>query len=176
METHVRRVTQKSATCATPHPVESHAPQWAPDGNRLTFERLNHNREKHAVFTVRLDGTGLRRLTPWRMDASQPDWSPNGRWIAFRTHEQSETRGNIALVHPDGTGLHLITHGGNERKWLSCSFSPNGKRITAARVPGSGDTDKADVYTMKLDGSERTSITLSTDTWESAPDWGPRRR
>jgi len=173
--THVRRVTQKNATCANPHRSESHAPQWAPNGNRLTFERLNYNRELQAVFTVRLDGTGSRRLTPWRMDASQPDWSPNGRWIAFRTHEQSDTIGHIALVHPDGTGLHLITHGGNKHKWLSCSFSPNGNRITAARVPGSGQTDNADVYTMRLDGSARLNLTHSPGIWESAPDWGPRR-
>ena len=110
------------------------------------------------------------------MDAAQPDWSPNGRWIAFRTHEQSDTEGNIGLVHPDGTGLHLITHGSNKAKWLSCSFSPNGKRITAARAPGSGGTDLADVYTMKLDGSGRVNLTQSTGVWECAPDWGPRRR
>jgi TolB protein len=172
--THVRRVTQPGATCASPHRFESHAPQWAPSGNRLAFERLDHNREKHAVFTTRLDGTGARRLTPWRMDASQPDWSPNGRWIAFRTQEQSETRGNIALVHPNGTGRHLITHGGDTHKWLSCSFSPNGNRITAARAPGFGAAGNADVYTMNVDGSDRKNVTHSS-AWESAPDWGSRR-
>jgi Tol biopolymer transport system component len=140
----------------------------------LVFERVDSKRERHAVFTVRLDGSGLRRLTPWRLDASQPDWSPNGRWIAFRTQEQSETRGNIALVHPNGAGLHRITHGGHRYKWLSCSFSPDGKQITAARVPGSGATDDADVYVMRADGSARTNITRSTNAWESAPDWGPR--
>jgi dipeptidyl aminopeptidase/acylaminoacyl peptidase len=172
--THARRVTQRAASCATSHRFEDHAPQWEPNATRLAFERVDHQREKHAVFTVRLDGTGLRRLSPWRMDAAQPDWSPNGRWIVFRTQEQSDTRGNLVLVHPDGTGLHVITHGGNTYKWLSCSFSPNGRQITAARAPGDGATDNADVYTMKLDGSGRTNITNSTDAWESAPDWGPR--
>ena len=172
--THVRRVTQTGATCASSHRFESHAPQWAPSGNRLAFERFDHKREKQAVFTVRLDGTGVRRLTPWQMDASQPDWSPNGRWIVFRTQEQSETRGNIALVHPNGTGRHLITHGGNTHKWLSCSFSPSGNRITAARVPGFGAAGNADVYTMNVDGSDRKNVTHS-NAWESAPDWGSRR-
>ena len=174
--TNVRRVTQRNATCATSHRLESHAPQWAPNGHRLTYERLNHNRELQAVFTVRLDGTGYRKLTPWRMDAAQPDWSPNGRWIAFRTHEQSDTQGNIGLVHPDGSGLHLITHGGNKFKWLSCSFSPNGKRLTVGRVPGSGSPDMADIFTMKLDGSDRRNLTQSPGAWESAPDWGPKPR
>jgi Tol biopolymer transport system component len=171
--THARRVSHKNATCATRHPLEDHAPQWAPNGKRLAFERLNHNREKQAIFTIRLDGTGAKRLTPWRIDASQPDWSPNGRWIAFRTQEQSETRGNIALVHPDGTGLHRITNGHGKYKWLSCSFSPNGKKIQAGRFPGRGKAGNADIYVMNLDGSGRRNLTRSS-AWESASDWGPR--
>jgi len=171
--TNPRRVVQRKATCATSHRYEDHAPQWSPSGNRLTFERLDHKREKQAIFTQRLDGSGLRRLTPWRIDASQPDWSPNGRWIAFRTHEQSETKGNIALVHPDGTKFHRITHGGGKHKWLSCSFSPNGKKIQAGRVPGSGKAGNADIYVMNLDGTGRRNLTRS-GSWESASDWGPR--
>jgi Tol biopolymer transport system component len=171
--TRARRVSHKNATCETRHPLEDHAPQWAPNGKRLTFERLNHNREKHAIFTIRLDGTGVKRLTPWRIDASQPDWSPNGRWIAFRTQEQSETRGNIALVHPDGSGFHRITNGQGKRKWLSCSFSPNGRKIQAGRVPGGGQSSNADIYVMNLDGTGRRNLTRSS-SWESASDWGPR--
>lgn len=168
-----RRVVQRKATCATSHRFSDHTPQWSPSGNRLTFERLDHKREKQAIFTQRLNGSGLRRLTPWRIDASAPDWSPNGRWIAFRTQEQSETKGNIALVHPDGTKFHRITHSGGKHKWLSCSFSPNGKKIQAARVPGSGKAGNADIYVMNLDGTGRRNLTKS-GSWESASDWGPR--
>ncbi len=171
--THARRVTQKKATCATRHPLADQAPAWAPSGRRLAFERFDHKRGKHAVFTVRLDGTGLRRLTPWRIDASQPDWSPNGRWVAFRTQEQSETRGNIALVHPKGRGFHRITHSRGKHKWLSCSFSPNGKKIQAGRFPGRGKAGNADIYVMNLDGTGRRNLTRS-GSWESASDWGPR--
>ena len=171
--THPRRVTHKNATCATRHPLEDHGPAWAPSGNRIAFERLDHRKGKQAIFTIRLDGSGLRRLTPWRIDASQPDWSPNGRWIVFRTQEQSETRGNIALVHPDGTGFHRITHSRGMHKWLSSSFSPNGKKIQAGRVPGRGKAGNADVYVMNLDGTGLRNVTKS-GAWESASDWGPR--
>lgn len=170
---HARRVTQKDATCAIPHRYSSVAPQWSPSGQRLAFERIDNKLAHHAIFTIRLDGTGLHRLTPWRIDAAQPDWSPNGRWIAFRTQEESDTRGNIALVHPDGTGFHRITHGAGKHKWGSCSFSPNGKSITASHNPAFGSEGNADVYRMKIDGSQRVNLTRS-DPWESAPDWGPR--
>jgi TolB protein len=171
--TKVRRVTQKNATCANRHRYSDTAPTVAPRGKRLAFERVDEKRGKNAIFSIRLDGTGLRRLTPWRIDASQPDWSPNGRWIAFRTQEHSETRGNIALVHADGTGFHRITHSRGKHKWLSTSFSPNGKKIQAGRFPGRGKAGNADIYVMNIDGTGRRNLTRS-GTWESASDWGPR--
>jgi TolB protein len=170
--TSARRVTHRGATCATSHRYGDGAPAWAPSGNRLAFERVDHKREKGAIFTVRLDGSKLKRVTPW-LDASQPDWSPNGRWIVFRSQKESETKGNILLVHPNGTGLHRITNGHGKFKWLSCSFSPNGKKIVAGRVPGSGQAGNADVYVMNLKGNKRRNLTKS-GAWESAPDWGPR--
>jgi TolB protein len=173
--THARRVTHKEATCTDRHRYEDRAPTWAPNRKRLAFERFDSETGKQALFTIRLDGTGRRRLTQWRINASQPDWSPNGRWIVFRTQDESETRGNIALVHPNGSGFHRITHEHGEFKWLSCSFSPNGKKIQAGRVPGSGSSENADIYVMNIDGSERRNVTTS-NAWESGSDWGPRKR
>lgn len=171
---HTRRITMRGATCAKHHRFSDAAPQWAPTGRRVTFQRFDNKRQHLAIFTSRLDGTHQHRLTPWRIDASQPDWSPNGDWIVFRTQEDSDTRGNIAMVQPDGSGLHLVTHGGANFKWQSCSFSPNGKKITAGRNPGVGSAGNADVFVMNLDGSSLRNITHS-NSWESAPDWGSRQ-
>ncbi len=169
--THARQITQQGADPTVDAPYEDQTPTWSPTGDRLAFERFRRSTDHQAIFTVRLDGTGLRRITPWRLDASQPDWSPNGRWIAFRTQESSDRHGDIALVRPSGNRLHIITSGSG--KWQSCSFSPNGKRITAGHAPGHGAAGNADVYTMKVDGTDLQNITNS-NRWESAPDWGPR--
>jgi len=169
--THVRQITQKGAPTGHADRFADHAPTWSADAKRIAFERLDNNSGHLAIFTVRLDGNGLRRITPWSLDASQPDWSPDGRWIAFRTHEPSSTRGDIFLVHPNGTALHGITHGGG--KWGSCSFSPDGREITASRSPGFGSAGNADVYVMNVDGSSLRDVTHS-NPWESAPDWGAR--
>ncbi len=150
---------------------EDYSPIWSPDGTRFAFQRYDPHKDLHAVFIVGIDGSGLRRITPWNRDAAEPDWSPDGRWIAFRTHEESDEVGDIGLVHPNGKHLHLITSG--KGKWASCSFSPNGKKIVGA-WPAGGLPGNADLYVMNLDGSHLRNITKSAGTWESAPDWGTR--
>jgi Tol biopolymer transport system component len=168
---HPRRVTQQDAKCGRSHRFADLSVQWAPGAKRFAFERADNKRGKRAIFIVRLDGKGLRRLTPWKMDAAQPDWAPGGRWIMFRSQEQSETRGNILLVRPDGSSLHRITHGGGKQKWYSGSFSPDGTKITAARSPGFGKDGKADIFSMERDGSGLRNVTRS-EAWEGTPDWG----
>lgn len=147
------------------------APAWSPDGDRLAFERESMRREKHAVFTVALDGTGERRITPWALDAAQPDWSPDGRWIVFRTQEGSDREGDIFMVHPNGNGLHRVV--GGQGKWLSCSFSPSGKKIQAGHAPGVGRDGAADLFKFDLEGGHLRNLTESR-AWESASDWGPK--
>jgi TolB protein len=166
----LHQVTQVGTTPDQPG-YEDYSPIWSPDGTQFAFQRFDPNKGKHAIFIVGTDGSGLRRITPWNRDAAEPDWSPNGRWIAFRTHEKSDEIGGIGLVRPDGKDLHLITSG--KGKWASCSFSPNGKRIVGA-WPAGGLPGNADLWVMKLNGSHLHNLTKSAETWESAPDWGPR--
>jgi Tol biopolymer transport system component len=174
--THVRQITHRGADPLVEHRFQDHAPTWSPAATRLAFERVDGKTGLHAISIVRLDGTGLRRITRWRLDASQPDWSPNGRWIMFRSKEGSNDSGNVWLVRPNGTDLHRVTHTApGTGKWASGSFSPDGRRIVAAKSPGVGDAGNADVYVMRLDGSHMRNIT-SSFAWESAPDWGPRPR
>jgi Tol biopolymer transport system component len=174
--THVRQVTHRGADPMVDHRFQDSAPTWSPTDGRLAFERQDNNTGLHAIWTVRLDGTRFRRITPWRLDAAQPDWSPNGRWILLRSQNEADDSGNVWLVHPNGTDLHRVTHTSpGTGRWGSGSFSPNGHRIVASHSPGIGAAGNADVYVMRLDGSHRRNVTAS-GTFESAPDWGPRRR
>jgi Tol biopolymer transport system component len=174
--THVRQITRRGANPLVDHRFQDHAPTWSPTATRLAFEREDGKTGHHAIFIVRLDGTGLRRITRWRLDASQPDWSPNGRWIMFRSKESSDDSGNVWLVRPNGTDLHRVTHTpAGTGKWSSGSFSPNGRKITNSFNPGQGAAGNADVFVLRVDGSDIRNITNSF-AWESAPDWGPRPR
>jgi hypothetical protein len=56
---------------------------FSPDGRRLVFLRRDKNEQPTGIFVVRLDGSGLRRITPPSMtvgpgghtgDAGEADW------------------------------------------------------------------------------------------------------
>jgi TolB protein len=165
--THVRQITQLGAdpTDKKKQPFQDGAPTWSPDGKRLAFGRTKLSTGHTAIFTIRLDGSGLRRITPWKRDARQPDWSPDGRWLAFYMNSQQD----VALVHPNGKGLHIIASA--PFSWSSLSFSPDGSKITVGhRVT---ETANGDIYTMNVDGTHLQDIT-NTVRHESAADWGPR--
>ena len=61
-------------------------PSWSPDGARLAFASGG------AIYTVRVDGTGMRLIAY----GNAPAWHPDGRAIAF------SARGGIRLVTPRG--------------------------------------------------------------------------
>jgi Tol biopolymer transport system component len=68
----------------TPPPLEGFAPDWAPRGGRLVFT-TNAARTGSSLFTIRPDGTGLRRVTPSRYPHNDGlgAYSPRGNRIAF---------------------------------------------------------------------------------------------
>jgi TolB protein len=163
--THVRHLTR--------HPDKAHAdfaPQWAPNGKRLVFARYSGRRDRTAIFTIRPDGSGVRRLTPWRIDAhGEPDWSPNRRWINYESYR------GPCLVHPNGEGRHCLVSDGDQFEWGSGSFSPDGTMIVVPRAPGVGPPSHFDVFRMNIDGSGLFNVT-QTNRWDGTPDWGPRRK
>jgi TolB protein len=78
---------------------------WAPDGRHLVFTNNADRLDRPAnIFTIRPDGTGLRKLT----HSMSPElrfyvggYSPNGRWIVYR----KEDHGLFSLfrMHPNGS-------------------------------------------------------------------------
>jgi Tol biopolymer transport system component len=58
---------------------------WSPGGTRLAFERNFRNSGGGALYTVRPDGSGLKRLltTPLGLGLSSGAWSPNGKAIVY---------------------------------------------------------------------------------------------
>jgi Tol biopolymer transport system component len=148
----------------------------SPDGKHIAFRRQNSPlvapADGIAVFVMRVDGTHLRRITPWSMRAGDhPDWSPDGQWILFRSNEDGGfLNSQLYVSHPNGSHLRAVTHVSADTMLLSSSFAPEGNRIVYASA---GLADQPDIFTAGVDGGDVRQVTR-TPLWESAPDWGSR--
>jgi Tol biopolymer transport system component len=67
-------------------PEPGRQPTWSPDGEWLVFESIRESPDGGvALFVMRRDGSGVRRLTDYALDAHAPDWSPDGKKLTFAT-------------------------------------------------------------------------------------------
>jgi Tol biopolymer transport system component len=82
-----------------------------------------------SLFTIRADGSGLRRVTPLTTTVWSYAWSPNGRLIAY-----IDQRLSLWLVRPDGTGQRSLLPASTMSS-VALSWSPDGKEI-AVVSPG----------------------------------------
>lgn len=163
--THVRQIP------GTGHYEGLGIARYAPDGSHLAFGASTE--KGSAAFTIRLDGTHTRRVTPWAFDGGAYDWSPDGRWLLVESHADGSWQRNVFLVHPNGTDLHAVTHTytGGASNWGGLAFSPDGTMIAAAHT-GVGKVNP-DIWVMRLDGSGLRDLTSSL-IYDSAPGWGSR--
>jgi Tol biopolymer transport system component len=125
-------------------------PAWTPDGHTLAVVKDERDLTT-AIYVVRLDGGGLRRLLPpllarsdprWSIVAAsetEPAWSPDGRQIAF-----DSGHGRLVAVRiAEGNRRQIASEG------FSPAWSPNGRLIAfqcgsagalcVANADGSGD-------------------------------------
>lgn len=169
--THLRRVT----TLPEGANVDT-APRFSPNGKRLVFTRYANegDAERGALFTVRLDGTRERRITPEKVSAGDADWSPNGRWLVFEADTERSTRGGVFKIRPNGNRLRNLTD--NDGRFAGSSdpvWSPNGKKILF--LSGKRATEENNfrfgLTTMRPDGSHRHFISRQE---QEQPDWQSR--
>jgi TolB protein len=160
--------------------IESTYPYWSPDGSRIVFQS-DRNDNDVEIYSMKSDGTDIRRLTTSKGLDETPIWSADGKYIVFA----SERDGNyeIYVMEPDGTNQTNISnhpaHDGHP------SFSPDSKRIifhSNRKMPASTYsqdafhlTVKHDLYEMDVNGKNIVQVTNS-DIWDTYPDISPDGR
>jgi Tol biopolymer transport system component len=139
-------------------------PSYSPNGSKILFSS-DRGGFQSAVWTMRADGSSLKRLTEPRLRAVWPDWSPDGKRILFSDH-CCIPHSNLWTVRPSGAGLRKLTHVPSDRDLGFASFSPNGRKIEALFFTPDGQF----LRKMRADGSHPRRIT-GHEAFLS--DWGP---
>jgi Tol biopolymer transport system component len=140
--------------------VQYHNPAWSPDGGTILFESDRDG--KFGIYSIRSDGTGLRRLTPGDVNAVQPTWSPDGRRIVY------SSEAHLYVMNADGSNPTRITNE-ETRKDFVPSFSPDAQWVTF----GSQDAaNRARYYinVVRADGTGRRELSDSSYVSEG-PRW-----
>lgn len=122
-----------------------------------------------ALYLANRDGSNAQLLTaaPGMIASATPAWSPSGRMIAFDAHPQA---GRFKLSH-----LFVYATSGPFKgsvKDLGCgnvpTWSPDESQIAFMLNPGNPRGDKAGIWVMNSDGSERRHLCSG---WY--PNWSP---
>ncbi|HEU4599985.1 MAG TPA: hypothetical protein VFS26_09565 [Solirubrobacterales bacterium] len=142
----------RQLTAGGPEGEDDIDPAFHPSGQSIVFSRAGD------LYSIRLDGFGLRRITSTAMLDRDPAVSPTGRQIAFECFRftfSSFTR-DVCSIRPDGTHRRNFTAKLKESKEASTpEFSPSGKLIAFTLGPGTA----ADVFTMRADGTRIRALT-----------------
>jgi len=81
------------------------APQFSPDGKRITFE--SDRTGNLEIWTCQSDGTNCSALTSLGKASGVPNWSPDGRQIVF--YSRPKQNAQIYAIDSQGGGLRRLT-------------------------------------------------------------------
>jgi Tol biopolymer transport system component len=112
-------------------PVESVA--FDGSGRRLVFSAVPSGGGDFELFSVRIGGGGLKRLTRNRIQDIEPSVSRRGMVVFTRLFDRGRPplalfgRSNLALIRPGSRAVRPLTHGRSENR--DPDFAPAGSRV-----------------------------------------------
>ncbi len=172
----LKRGTQKTFIRRTGWPGDTQTPAISPDGRTIVYKRWNSQLSKQpprgpmgcSSSSSTAPATGSSRL-----GSSAAATIPCSRRTAGSsfapTKRTKANSSNFWTVGPDGEGLKQLTHFKDGTLVLSTSYSHDGTWIVHAT---NGEAEEADIFVMRADGTGNRAVTR-TESWDSAPDWGP---
>jgi TolB protein len=136
------------------------------------------NGRNESLYSIRPDGSRLRRLTTRSGSAEYPAWSPDGSMIAFSTHTWRGT--GIHVMAADGSNLHRVSFVPNEAGMAPDTtrlhaWSPDGQQIAYVITPLTRIGVVAELWVVRTDGTKPKRLYRSEAYPEdiSRPTWSP---
>jgi TolB protein len=175
-----RHVLTAAAACAAlvalgALPAVPAHPAVAGEPGRLVFVTtvfggvLDDGGRNH-MYTVRPDGTGLRRLTDGREEPQLPRWAPFGGRIVYEGADRAGNRRGIWVMNADGTHRRRVP---GSRFSGQADWAPHGAHLVFA--PGGHGSSSLAIYSFA------THTTRFVDLGEpglgaGSPTWSPDGR
>ena len=142
----------------------SYSPAFSPvDPDILAFSStMDGNSE---IYTCRIDGKNIRRLSKNPGIDSSPSWSPDGKRIAFTSDRTGQPA--VYVMNSDGTGVHRLTSIPDAYE-DSPGWSPRGDRIAFVMLIDTGFA----IATASPRGDDIVILTSGGGSNEN-PEWSP---
>jgi tol-pal system beta propeller repeat protein TolB len=148
---------------------ETTSPSFSPDGKQVVF--MSPVPLTPQLYTMNVDGTGLRLLTPVvlgkRSYRTGPDWSPKGDLIAFQ--QQSGDFQVWTIGVKDRVMRQLTNEGENEDP----AWAPDGRHLAITRRLGAIG-DPRNIWILDIVSGRLRQLTQNGDARLS--DWSPPLR
>ncbi len=122
-------------------------PAFSPDGRSIAFVRSGD------VFSVRADGSGLRRLTSGTELDSAPIVAPDGKSVVFERRGSASAPADLYSAPVLGGAAKQLTSDAFDDH--EASFSPDGRLIVFVESGGASD----DLYSMRQSGAQQARLT-----------------
>jgi TolB protein len=157
---------------------------WSPDGRMIAFHR-GYRPEGYEpqragpgdIYVVRIDGSGLRRLTRHGQAHYRPSaWSPDSRTFAITASQHGNAE--VYVIDVKGGDERRMTH---RPGWDSVyGWSPDGRNLLVGGV-GRGPNDTfghrpEDLYVISADGGPERNLTRSPESESGGAAWSPDGR
>lgn len=152
-------------------------PDWAPQDRIAFSSNRGPGPDDNAVFSVKRDGSKVRRLTPPELFAGSPGWSPDGDRLAVSDNFCGFCpEGDIVVVTIGNAATTQVTD--TPENDINPDFSPDGRRIAydsgTLDIPEPGDFGPPDIFVIDARGSG-SAVNLTNDpvAADIQPDWEP---
>lgn len=157
------------------------------DGERIVF--TSYREGDLEIYSMAVDGTGLKRLTRELGYDGGPFYSPDGRWVVYRAHHPTAQK-EVAryksllkreLVEPMEMDLYVMRNDGSRRTQITqlggASFAPyffpDGERIIFASNYENPGSSRFELYAISREGSGRPERITFTGGFNSFPMFSP---
>ena len=114
----LRILNLKDQSVTTLTTLYDNFPFWSPRGDLIMFSRQEHG--NFDIYTIKPDGSDLKRITISPGNDAHMGWSPDGEWIAFASSRMGfkdeslytigpQPYGEIFVMRYNGEDVHQLT-------------------------------------------------------------------